>query len=324
MGILVVGAGSIGRRHINNLNSRGYGNIDVVDINDANLDYARKNFRINETFSDLGAAISSKKYDVAFILTPPVYHIPMALELAEEGIDLFIEKPLSHSLDGVDDLIDIKEKKDLVVMVGYNQRFNFGLKKLKSYISEGKIGKIYYIRAEFGQYLPDWRPQQDYRRSYTAVNNLGGGILLDGSHEIDYVLWLVDSNVKEIKAVYNKVSDLEIDVEDIVEIILKFENNAMASIHSDMVEQGYNRYCKILGENGGMRWTFKDSTLEVYGTDSNGSTIVKHETDSNHSYLEELKHFFDCIKNRTEPLSNVYTARETLDLVMKIKLSGGV
>ena len=322
MKILVIGAGSIGRRHINNLNLLGYGDIDVVDISDANLDYIKKNFKVKETFNDFKRASSSKSYDIAFILTPPIYHIPMALELARRDIDLFIEKPLSHNLEHVDELIKVKEENNIVVMVGYNQRFNFGLRKLKSYIEEGILGKIYYIRAEFGQYLPDWRLWQDYHKSYTAIKELGGGIILDGSHEIDYVMWLAESEVKELKAIYDKVSNLEIDVEDIAEAILRFENGIIASIHLNMIERGYNRYCKLVGEKGSIKWIFKDNVLEFYDVDSKELIMKKYEIDQNYSYLEELKHFLNCVENRAEPLSNIYTAKETLEVVMKTKEGG--
>jgi len=322
MRILIVGAGSIGRRHINNLNNLGYEDIDVVDISDANLDYAKKNFKIKETFNEFRTALSSKTYDCAFILTPPIYHIPMALELARKGIDLFIEKPLSHNLEHVDELINAKEENNLVVMVGYNQRFNFGMRKLKSYIEDGILGKIYYIRAEVGQYLPDWRPWQDYRKSYTVTKELGGGIILDGSHEIDYVLWLANNKLKEVKTIYGKVSDLEINVEDVAETILRYENGIIASIHLNMIERGYNRYCKIVGEKGSVKWVFKDNILEFYDVDSKELIKKKYEIDSNYSYLEELKHFLSCVENRIEPLSNIYTAKGTLEVVMKMKEIG--
>jgi predicted dehydrogenase len=320
MEILVVGAGSIGRRHVNNMNLLGYTDIDVVDINDGHLEYVKKNFRVRNTLKTLEDV--SAKYDAAFILTPPVYHIEMALKLAQMGVDLFIEKPLSHTASHIDELIEIKETNNLVVMVGYNLRFNVGLSKLKSYIEHKAVGEMYYIRAEVGQYLPDWRPWQDYRTSYTALKELGGGILLDGSHEIDYVMWLVNNDIIEIKTIYDKVSDLEITVEDMAEIILKFKHGVIASIHLDMIERGYNRYCKVLGKKGSIKLTFKENILEIYNGESKKRTTEKYECDPNHSYLEELKHFFRCIKNRNEPLSNIYTAKKTLETVMSIKKGG--
>lgn len=323
MKILVVGAGSIGRRHIANLNLLGYTNIHVVDINKKNLEYARNNFKIKGIFTTVEEAINQNEYDIAFILTPPVYHIPIALKLVKEGIDLFIEKPLSNSLKDVDKLVKIKERKNLVIMVGYNQRFNVGLRNLRSYVVRGLLGKPYYIRAEFGQYLPDWRPWQDYRKTYTAIRAMGGGIILDASHEIDYVIWIARSKVKKIKALYEKASNLEIDVEDLAEIILKFKNGITASIHLNMVERGYNRYCKVIGEEGTIKWDFKNNLLELYNGKNKQLITKKYELDPNHSYLEEMKHFLECFRKRTEPLSNIYTAKETLEVVLKIKKGVG-
>lgn len=317
MKILVIGAGSIGRRHIGNLNLLGYNNIDVVDINDARLAYVKKNFEITRVLHDFKEG--SPSYDVAFILTPPVYHVQMALELARKGINLFIEKPLSHNLNNVDELIQVKEDNNVIIMVGYNLRFHFGLKEVKSRLEKGLIGKMYYIRAEVGQYLPDWRPWQDYRKSYTALKELGGGILLDGSHEIDYVTWLVNDTLREVKTIYDKVSTLDVTVEDIAEILLRFESGLIGSVHLNMIERGYNRYCKVVGEKGSIKWMFKDNILEGYDGESKKLTREKYECDPNHSYVEELKHFFSCIETRNEPLSNVYTAKKTLEIVMMIK-----
>ncbi|MBU7024215.1 MAG: Gfo/Idh/MocA family oxidoreductase [Theionarchaea archaeon] len=314
MKILVIGAGSIGRRHINNLNLLGYTNIDVVDTDKSRLAYVKKTFDIAHTAHDF----KGLTYDAAFVLTPPAYHMEMALELAKKGTDLFIEKPLSHSLTGVDELIQYKEDMHIVIMVGYNLRFHFGLQELRSRL-EKTVGKMYYIRAEMGQYLPDWRPWQDYRKNYTAVEELGGGILLDGSHEIDYMLWLVNDTLKDVKTIYDRISNLEISVEDIAEVILQFENGIIGSIHLDMIERGYNRYCKVIGEKGTMKWIFKDNILELYDGESRTLTSTKYEYDHNHSYVEELKHFFSCVETRSEPVSNVYTAKKTLETVMRIK-----
>ena len=106
------------------------------------------------------------------------------------------------------------------------------------------------------------------------------------------------------------------------ETILSFENGLVASIHLNMIEKGYNRYCKVVGEKGGIKWIFKDKTLEFYDAESKELITKKYELDPNHSYLEELKHFLNCVENRIEPLSNIYTAKETLEVVMKIKETG--
>ena len=317
MKILVIGAGSIGRRHINNLNTLGYEDIDVLDINNINLDLILKGFKINRIFNN-SEEVKYNKYDIGFVLTPPIYHMDYAMSLAQEGVNLFIEKPLSHNLKNVNNLIDISEKNKLIVAVGYNLKFQNGIKKLKSSILNNEIGKIYHISARYSQYLPDWRKNIDYSKNYTAIKKLGGGILLDGSHEIDYINWLANSRIKEVKSIFGKKSNLNIDVEDCADILLQYENNITANIHLDMIEQGYNRNCEIIGENGNLKWDFSSNIFEYYNGLIN-KLKVKRLISKNDSYIDELKHFLNCIKNNSMPLSNIYTAKETLKTIIKCK-----
>ena len=132
-------------------------------------------------------------------------------------------------------------------------------------------------------------------------------------------MWLADSKIRDIKGIYDKVSNLEIDVEDLAEIVLKFENNIVGSIHLDMIERGYTRYCKVVGKKGSIKWTFRDNKLEFYDAISKKIIVKRYKIDQNHSYIEELKHFLHCIENRTEPLTNIYNAKETLKAIIKIK-----
>jgi len=319
MKILIIGAGSIGRRHIGNLNSLGFMDVDIADVDVVSLENVKNNYRIGHTFTDYRKAIASVKYDAALVLTPPVLHVPIALELANKGIDLFIEKPLSNGLDGIDDLIKIKERSRIVAMVGYNQRFNFCLGLIKQAVDRGDLGKIYYIRAEFGQYLPDWRPTQDYRKNYTARKDLGGGIIADASHELDYVIWLAGGDVVKVLSMNDKLSLLDIDVEDFSEVVMQFDNRVVGSVHMNMIERGYNRYCKIIGEKGTIKWTLKDNSIEHYDGASEKTTIEKYSLDPNHSYMEEMKHFLSCVESRHEPASNLYTAKKVVELIKMIK-----
>jgi len=317
MKILIVGAGSIGRRHISNLNLLGYKNIDVVDPNEERLKYVAKNFEINRTYKRLDDALDNF-YNVAFILTPPSLHIPVAIELAKNGVHLFIEKPLSNSMKDIDKLSNLIDKNRLTVMIGYNQRFNIGIKEIRKFLP--KMGRVYYIRSEVGQYLPDWRPWQDYRNSYTARKELGGGILLDASHEIDYVLWLVGKEVKKVSGIYKKVSSLQIDVEDLAELFIEFENETIASIHMNMIERGYNRYVKVIGEKGSLEYNFKSKEFSYYNADDRVIYKKIYENfDLNQTYIDEIKHFFECIKLKKKPLVTLEDGKKVLDIVFKLK-----
>jgi predicted dehydrogenase len=319
MKILVIGCGSIGQRHIKNLRSLGYDNIDAVDTDSSNLETVRNDLNVRHCFTDhISAFKKNGHYDAGLVLTPPVSHIPIALDLAKRGINLFIEKPLSNSMERVDDLLIEVEKNNIIAMVGYNQRFTAGIQELKKNIK--KVGKIHFIRAEIGQYLPDWRQSQDYRKNYTARRELGGGILLDGSHEIDYVLWLVNKEVRHISGFQNRLSNLEINVEDCVDIYLRFEDGIVATIHMDMIERGYNRYCKIVGEKGTIKWDFTSKTLSFHdGEHGTDSLEVFDSFDPNQSYVDEMKHFIGCLNNGHKPEPSLQDAVKVLEIVNSVR-----
>ena len=336
MKILIVGAGSIGRRHINNLNLLGYDDIDVVDISDASLGYVRKNYKIKEIFTDLNDALNSKDYDTAFILTPPIYHMPIALELAKKGLDLFIEKPLSHNLENVDDLIKIMKANNLVIMMGFNMRFKSSLIKIKKLLEEEKIGKIVSARIHVGSYLPYRHPDRDYREEYGAKKSLGGGVILDAIHQIDYALWFL-GDVEEVFCYSERMSDLEIEVEDNADILLKFKSGALASLHLDYIQRPYQNKCELIGENGTIYWELslqydvKDTTysfisdeVKLYDVKTGKWQIYKGDNSLNDAYVREVEYFINCVILRKKPSIDGVYGKKVLDVALAVKKSAEI
>lgn len=253
--ILVVGCGSIGERHIRNLKSLSTGEIIACDIDKKRISVIGEKYGV-QTCANLSQALT-QSIDAALVCTPPSTHIPIALQIIEHGSHVFIEKPLSNSLKGVDELLRRAKDKKLVVLVGYNFRFHPGLVLVKEMLEREEVGKILSARAEVGQYLPDWRPWQDYRKSYTAQKRLGGGIILDGSHELDYMRWLL-GEVREVSCMAGKLSRLEVDTEDTAEVLLRFRSGAMVAVHLDFIRHDYTRNCELIGEKGTIIWNYPD------------------------------------------------------------------
>jgi predicted dehydrogenase len=329
---VVVGAGSIGRRHIGNLNLLGYENIDVVDTNKDSLRYIKNNFKINKVFSNI-KDLPRDDYQVGFVLTPPAYHISIALELANKGMDLFIEKPLSHNLNNVDKLLEIKEEKNLVMMTGFNMRFNLNLIKIKKLLDEGRIGKIISARVHFGSYLPLRHPNRDYRNGYAGKRSLGGGVILDNIHQIEYIQWFL-GDVKEIFCYYDKKSGLEIDTEDFAEILMKFKNGEIASLHLDYIQRPYQNACELIGETGTIRWrlslnydvennnySFESDTLKVYDINTSQWQIFKGIDSLNEPYIRETEYFLNCVKLRKKPMIDVEYGLKILKVALAAKES---
>ncbi|MDP6719833.1 MAG: Gfo/Idh/MocA family oxidoreductase, partial [Pirellulaceae bacterium] len=210
---VVVGLGSIGKRHLANLRSlmpdaqitvwRQHGQeTSLADLPDE---------RVNVVYS-LADALAAKPH-AALICNPAPFHVATAKPLVDGGAHIFMEKPLSDDMAGVDQLLDAYAERGRVFFVAYPLRFDPALQAMRAAINAGEIGKPLSLSAEVGQYLPDWRPQQDYRKGVSARKDLGGGALLELSHELDYVRWLM-GDVASVSSRLTKQSNLEIDVED--------------------------------------------------------------------------------------------------------------
>lgn len=321
MKILVVGCGSIGKRHIRNLISINAGEVIACDTSERKLDEVRKEFSI-KAFSDIEEALNMDEYSAAFICTPPSYHVKQALKFLELGMHCFIEKPLSNSLEGIDDLINMANSKQKTVTIGYNIRFSPQLRKIKKTIDNGLIGDILSLRASSGYYLPYWRPNEDYRKGYGSKEEQGGGIVFDASHEIDYVRYLL-GEVDEVFAVCKKLSSLEIDTEDFAEITMHHRNGAYSQIHLDYLQTNYRRSCEIIGESGMLVWDINERVLKQYGRKDKEYHVYYEGLNANVNdmYIEEVRHFFRCVNGEEEPLVTINEGKRIQEIIMKIKES---
>lgn len=318
MRFLVIGCGSIGERHIRNLLSISAGELIVSDIDSTKLDKIKKKYNV-VGFRDYLDALEQQP-DGVLVCSPPNSHVAISLDALKNNAHVFIEKPLSNTMNRVDDLLRYAMKRDLVVCVGYNFRFQKGIRMVKDVIVRGGIGRVLAARAEFGQYLPDWRPWQDYSKSYTAKSNLGGGIILDGSHEIDYMRWFL-GDVQSVFCYADTLSKLDVETEDVAEILMKFTNNVISEIHLDFVRPGYSRNCEIIGEKGVIVWDFQAKTVDIYSSVAKKWERTEINDDINDMYVEEMKHFVKVVSGAEKPLINGAEGKLTLQIALSAKQS---
>ncbi len=316
MRTLIVGLGSIGMRHLANLKR-----IDPTGFVVAWRlhSQAQSPFAVDRTVYNLEDALDANP-DVALITSPATQHVEIGLALARRGVHLFIEKPLSNTLDGVDELLSICREKNLVLMVGYNFRFYPPLQALREALRHGRIGRPLALRAEAGQYLPDWRPGRDYRQSVSARRDLGGGAVLELSHELDYVRWLM-GEVTTVSAQIGHLSDLEIDVEDTAEIILQFESGAIGSVHLDMVQRPAIRTCRIVGTEGTLTWDGMTHHVRLFSaaTQTWADVHPAREIPRDEMYMAELRHFLDCVTRQQTPVVAGEDGKRVLEIALAVK-----
>lgn len=315
--ILVIGCGSIGQRHIDNLLTLGIRKIFVYDrIAERAIEMERL-YGV-ESVSSLESALDSSA-DAVFICTPPIHHIDMARKAVGKGANVFLEKPISHSLEGVDELLREAEQKSLKVMMGYNLRFHAGLQEAKSLIDKGTIGKLLAAHAEFGQYLPDWRPNRDYREGYFHDPNQGGGIILDASHEIDYLQWFI-GGVNRVYASMATLSELDISSEDFATIVLKTRDNVLATARLDCIQRGYARNCKFIGSQGTLIWDFVEG-VKIIDDRGQVKTELDIKPDVNEMYLKEVDWFLGCVRGDLDPPVDGSSGKRVLEIVLAAKVA---
>jgi predicted dehydrogenase len=321
--LLIVGLGSIGARHLQ-LAQKLMPAIKIAILRHKNCK-DKPDLDIDVCFTNIDDALKFKP-DAAILANPAVFHLDVALQLVEAGIHLFIEKPISDSSIGVNELINSCKKQKTVLMTGYNMRFLPSLKMFREHIIENKIGKIFYVRAEVGQHLAGWRPNIDYRQTVSAQKKLGGGVLLELSHEIDYLQWIF-GKIDWINAHVSKQSNLEIDVEDTANVLIGFkaENNTqqlIANLTMDFIRHDTTRQCIAVGEGGTLRWNGIEGNVDYFPADGKDWEVLFVQTiDRNFTYREEMTHFFSCVENDMTPMITGEDGMNVLKVVDAINIS---
>jgi predicted dehydrogenase len=318
MRVGIIGFGSIAQRHLKNLRAL----LPAARIIVCHL-HSRETAvpdGADEVVFGLGA-LAACKPDIALVTGPANTHFECCLEMVRCGADLFVEKPLSDSLENLDQLAEECHKRDRILMVGYVLRFHRPIQILKESVNGGEIGRVLYARAEVGQYLPDWRPHlADYRQSVTARKDLGGGVLLELSHELDYLRWIL-GDFKSIWGFSVQIGDLDIDVEDAAELVLTGPNREMVSVHLDMLQRSGGRTCHIHGTEGSLVWKSSSQSVEIYrARDGKWEEILSpHGYDRNGMYMAELQHFLDCVRTRTTPSVGYEDGRMVLRAIEAVR-----
>lgn len=258
--VLLAGCGSIGKRHARILKELGVGRLTVCDPVPAQIEGLILETPSAEACSSFKAGLDAKP-DAVFILTPPKQHVPMAIDAVRAGCHVFVEKPLSDSLDGVEPLAELVRRSASQVMIGLCFRYHRGLSKAKALLENGAIGRLISIRALMGEHLPQVRP--DFQSLFSA--QYSGAF--DLMHDVDLAIWFANQRVEAVNAMYGTCSDIGISAPDLVEILIGFEDRCTASVHLDFFQRPRRRQIELIGSDGTIivefaRWD--QYTLSMY------------------------------------------------------------
>jgi len=258
---LIAGLGSIGRRHFRNLVALGEKDIVLLRTHKATLpDDELAGYPVE---TDIHQALKKHKPDAVIVANPTSLHLDAAIPAAQAGCHILLEKPVSDSLGRVDELHKAAEKSGSRILVGFQFRYHPTLNKARELIQSNALGKILTVHAHWGEYLPNWHPWEDYRQSYAARADLGGGVIVTLTHPLDYLRFLL-GDVESIWSFNGHISPLELDVEDVAEIGLKFAGGAVGGVHLNYFQRPPIHKLEIVGTNGTLRWDNADGILHLY------------------------------------------------------------
>jgi predicted dehydrogenase len=312
MKILIAGLGSIGRRHFRNLIALGETDLILLRTRKATLpDDELAGYPVE---TDIHEALEKHRPDAVVVANPTSLHLDVAIPAAEAGCHILLEKPVSHSLDGLDTLQKAAEKSGAKILVGFQFRYHPTLNKARELVQGGLLGRVLTVHAHWGEYLPDWHPWEDYRQGYAARADLGGGVIATLTHPLDYLRYMLG----EIDALWSfngHISPLEMDVEDVAEIGLEFNSGVIGAVHVNYVQRPPVHRLEIVGTVGTLRWEASDGVLRCFkmpapfGSYSHAPPAPVIETFStpegferNDLFLAQTRHFLNVVRGQNEPV----------------------
>lgn len=313
MKILICGLGSIGKRHAKNLvHLKRH---DLIFFRERNLELTDKKLKTKKVFYSLNEALKEKP-NIAFICNTTEKHVDTAITCAKKGCHLFIEKPLSNSLKKITKLEQIAQKKKIKVMIGYNMRFHPLMLKMKKFLEKDYLGKVYNVQSEWSEYLPDWHPWEDYRYTYPARKEMGGGCSLTLSHELDSLYWLFG----KLKKIHNfKIYKyLKTNVDTSSDFLINFENNVIGYSHIDFLGKPHIRKLFISGTKRKIYFDYYKNQIKIF--ERKGLIkLIKIKFKKNDMYLNEIDYFLKCIKRNKNPIPNISDGKYILEKILSFK-----
>lgn len=326
MKILIAGLGSIGRRHFRNLIALGEKDIVLLRTRKATLpDDELAGYPVE---TDLQEALKKHKPKAVIVANPTALHLDMAIPAAEMGCHILLEKPVSHSLEHLDILQRTAEKSGSKILVGFQFRYHPTLNKARQLIQSNALGKILTVHAHWGEYLPQWHPWEDYRQSYAARADLGGGVIVTLTHPLDYLRYLL-GDVEALWSFNGHLSPLDVDVEDAAEIGLRFTGGAVGGVHVNYFQRPPVHRLEIVGTDGTLRWDNADALLHLskspasFGSYSDQPPAPVKETfpppegfERNQLFVAQTRHFLEIARGEAEPVCSLEDGIQALRLAL--------
>jgi len=335
MKVLFAGLGSVGQRHLRNARKILGDDLEALAYRQTDHDHVIRDGRIEPgqslaktcgltVYRGLDEALSQRPVCV-FIANPSSMHIPVALKAARAGAHIFLEKPVSHNLEGVQQLREIARVRDLRVMVGYQTRFHPAYRVLQEILDQRALGRIQSAEVVWETYLPAHHPYEDYRQGYAARRDLGGGVVLGLIHELDLIVSLFGQPSQVSAAASHAKLGLAVEESVAASLIVGGEDRPVPlTLRLSYAQKREQRYCRIMGDRAQVVCDWTNAVLTL--TDGDGMVMREQRYDDlerNDLFAAEVREFFSAIRDHRSPVVTLEDGVESLTLALRIKEACG-
>ncbi len=318
--ILIIGTGSAGKRHADNLHKLGC-SISCVDPRDDRLKEAEKEtgVQLRGRFCSLDDALIDSSYDGAVVASPPVYHVKQAMQCLEKKIPVLLEKPVAPNLEDAELLKKAVEQTDVPLLLGYTWRWWPSLIKVKEMLDRKSIGKLLHVTYVMSANLADWHPWESYQDFFMSDKEQGGGALLDESHWIDQMIWICGGSPMALMGRVEKISNLQINSDDNVDILAQYPGNIRVSLHLDLFGRPHEKSIKFVGEEGTIVWKVNEILLGKSMEDEWKTEIFGDER--NDMFVSVAQEFLEIIENRGKPSCTIQDGIKVMEVIEAVRRS---
>jgi predicted dehydrogenase len=293
MHLLIVGSGSVGKRHARNFGRLGC-EISCVDPRLERMAELSGEVGVVQNFSSLEDALESGGFDAVAVCSPPHVHVAQTRACLQAGLPVLLEKPLSPVLQEAAQLRDLQQRTRIPVLLGYTWRWQTQLRKVRDLLSQNDIGALRHVRFVMSAHLADWHPWERYQDFFMARRDLGGGALLDESHWTDLAQWMFGLP-EAVAARVEKISGLEIDSDDNVDMFLSYANGLRVYLHLDLYGRPHEKTITFVGENGTIRWSVDPNYLSIGRQSSGFDSMEKYSGERNEMFMAVAEEFLQVV-----------------------------
>jgi predicted dehydrogenase len=321
--VLIIGGGGIGQRHIRGFLKTDRAEVSVCEVDPAKLEHLVATYEIDQAYAQLDDAQLSD-FDMAVIAAPAHVHISLGRCLADAGVPFLMEKPLAVTMDGVDELVECAQFRDLVVRVGYIRRSRPWVQKLRDDLGSGRIGNVRMCYMNVSQEFPKYRP--DYQKTYYAKEAMGGGAILDcASHFVDLALFTMGA-VKEVGAMYDRLVLEGVECEDSFLLNLRMASGAMVNMTVNQFQKPNVCTAEFIGAKANLKLVDTKALLE-FADDDSGKVQTESFLDTSMSPMEihealfaqQANDFMDALEGKPDVMCTLEEARDNLRICLAAK-----